>query len=432
MKKRLAVLLALMLSMSMSIPMPAGADELIEVSANDIAGEEVIGISDNAVEEEGTETTAGAESDNDIIAEEVSDITELADEDSEISDTIYTYEDGNELSTADTEAELSRLIQSVQFKTSGNNAYIKEYWGVVSKYIMPETITLGVTERKNYKIVGICEYAFKDANALETVSMSNIIEDAGENCFIGATSLNKINISEKLSYIPEGCFLYCENLKKIYIPKTVKSISKNAFSSSCNIIHDVYYGGSESDWKDIDIQEHNEMLEGARFHYNSSFGDYYKDNNFSNPPEKYVEKDDYWIKYNSVITFPGRKIKAKDFGDITISYNGQEYTASKIKINKKKQLFQITNIGPKDKSLRKHLKKSTKGDKGLTYTIMPYEVSTYDTVKVKLDKNNNLKSVKIKFENKYYKCKKTEYDYYPEINGISFKGDNLTGYYIIK
>ncbi len=402
MKKRLSVLLAF--ALAISSVMPANATEAKAIDE----------VSDNTVVQD---------------IETESSEAPVSDEDSEIKDLTYADENGSEILSSD-DIAINKLVEEISFVIKEDKAYIKSYWGILPKFVIPESRKFN--DDTVHLIEGLYPEAFKDANALKTVSMSNVIDEVGKNCFIGATSLNKINISEKLTYIPEGCFNYCDSLKKIYIPKAVKTIKSYAFTSSCNTIHDVYYSGSEADWNNISIKSHNEMLEGARIHYNASFSDYEKDNDFSNPPKNDSNKDNSWINYNSVITFSGKKVNAKDFGTITISYNGNEYTASKIKINRKKQLFQITNITPKDKSVRKYLKQLTKGDNGLSYTIKPYEFSSNDTVKVKLDRNNDLKSVKVKLPQKLYRCKKTEYSYDASSKTINFQGGNLSGNYILK
>ena len=51
------------------------------------------------------------------------------------------------------------------------------------------------------------------------------------------------------------------------ISKDVKNIEQEAFFH-CVALTDVYYEGSEADWKKITIGEKNECLTNAKIHYN--------------------------------------------------------------------------------------------------------------------------------------------------------------------
>ncbi len=62
-------------------------------------------------------------------------------------------------------------------------------------------------------------------------------------------------------------FDYCSNLESITLPKSIQTINKNAFEDS-EKLKNVYYAGSESDWKSITIEEGNENLTNANITYN--------------------------------------------------------------------------------------------------------------------------------------------------------------------
>ena len=57
-----------------------------------------------------------------------------------------------------------------------------------------------------------------------------------------------------------------QNLKSINIPNSVTTIGNSAFSS-CSKLKDVYYTGSEEEWKAI-IGSNNDYLTYATIHYN--------------------------------------------------------------------------------------------------------------------------------------------------------------------
>jgi len=56
-------------------------------------------------------------------------------------------------------------------------------------------------------------------------------------------------------------------LTSVTIPDSVAWIHYSAFSD-CSSLRDVYYGGSEEQWKRIDIRDGNEALNNAVIHYN--------------------------------------------------------------------------------------------------------------------------------------------------------------------
>ena len=108
--------------------------------------------------------------------------------------------------------------------------------------------------------------------------------------FTGLLLKNKINPLEYMNYIPTGfactldikeftipsniieigsyAFEDCANLASIEIPKNVTSIGNRAFFC-CSKLKDVYYAGSEEDWKNIKIEQGNGLLIDATIHYNS-------------------------------------------------------------------------------------------------------------------------------------------------------------------
>ena len=329
------------------------------------------------------------------------------------------------------------------------------------------TVRKGIKELKHLTFSdceSLAEIVFEEGTQLETI---------GDYCFIGCSSLNEVEIpdtvtlvdeyafteceaikgaklSNKMTKISVGTFKKCDNLTKAYIPKSVKTMGQTIFEClGGSKLSDIYYEGSESDWKNIEIEQNNDAIGKAKIHYNSSVDDYRKDSKNPSNPDKpvtpsgnsasqnapkteTVSRNGAEFTYNTEIAFPGKKIKADNFGTITISYNGQTYTAEKIKINKKNHKIQIKKITPADKKVQKELKKLTKGDGGLDFKVRSYLVSDTDDIKTKINKKGELKSVSIRLGDKYYKCKKDEYSYDAAAKKITFKGNNLSGEYIIK
>jgi len=154
-----------------------------------------------------------------------------------------------------------------------------------------------------------------------------------------------------------------------------------------------------------------------------------------NKPMAYSEetKGDFRIGYCHEIPFFGKsKPTVDNFGGMTVSQGNATYNVTKIKVNKKKHLIQITGLSGADKDTEKKIKKATKGSNGLSFKCNPYFVRDTDSVTPKFKKNGEPKSVKVKINGKDYKAKKEEFSFDSEHKQIQFKGSNLNGSYKIR
>lgn len=79
----------------------------------------------------------------------------------------------------------------------------------------------------------------------------------------------RVVISEGITEIEQQAFVTCSNIKQVVLPRTLKTVGVEAFRD-CSGLTDVYYSGSKAEWKKIKIGSHNEELNGATIHYNSS------------------------------------------------------------------------------------------------------------------------------------------------------------------
>ena len=100
--------------------------------------------------------------------------------------------------------------------------------------------------------------------------MPDSITRIGDNSFNNCYNLTELVLPKNLTYIGEYAFAECTSLSGITIPKGVSYIGKYAFYR-CHDLTDVYYAGSEADWRriNIDYSEYgNEWLLCAKIHYN--------------------------------------------------------------------------------------------------------------------------------------------------------------------
>ncbi len=85
---------------------------------------------------------------------------------------------------------------------------------------------------------------------------------------VGNTRTNYI-IPDNVTTIGNEAFYACENLTSIAIPDSLKEVGEYAFCYCVNI-KDIYYMGTETEWKSIYIGEYNNSLTNATIHYNST------------------------------------------------------------------------------------------------------------------------------------------------------------------
>ena len=92
-----------------------------------------------------------------------------------------------------------------------------------------------------------------------------------EIAFVGATNLISVMIPHSVTAIDGSAFSGCTNLTSVSISNSVTTVGENAFEQ-CDNLRDVYYAGSEAQWKKIDgISDSPLSAESVTVHY-SSFG----------------------------------------------------------------------------------------------------------------------------------------------------------------
>lgn len=65
------------------------------------------------------------------------------------------------------------------------------------------------------------------------------------------------------------CTFYMTEVRTVILPKSVTRIGRYSFDG-CKYLTDIYYAGSEADWKAIVIEDDNDSIPNATIHFNST------------------------------------------------------------------------------------------------------------------------------------------------------------------
>lgn len=139
-------------------------------------------------------------------------------------------------------------------------------------------------------LLSIRKYAFRDCNKLcqvedgvtyvdkwvigfdqeqKEVTLRSDTVGIGTEAFYGA-DIEQIVLPESVRSIDAEAFLSCSKLKSITIPLALKNVGFDAFEY-CHMLNEVFYAGSEEDWKKIDIEYGNGCpLYRIKKHYNTT------------------------------------------------------------------------------------------------------------------------------------------------------------------
>lgn len=117
-------------------------------------------------------------------------------------------------------------------------------------------------------VTSINEWAFAGCSSLKSVTIPGSASKICKYAFCNCGSLESVTIlSGSLASIDEYAFYICGCLKSMTMPDSVSSIGKAAFGGSG--VKDVYYSGTENQWRSIQFDENNAPLINAAIHYSS-------------------------------------------------------------------------------------------------------------------------------------------------------------------
>ena len=230
--------------------------------------------------------------------------------------------------------------------------------------------------------------------------------------FSGCKSLNSVTIPESVTNIYLLAFSYCTSLTSIIIPNRLKVIDDLAFYD-CESLENVYYTGSEKDWKKIKIGDYNSDLKYAAIHYNYRYSgntkiglsktSYIYNGKVKKPSVtvkdskgKKISSSNYTVSYSS-----GRKNVGKY--TVTIKFKGNYSGTVKKTFTIKPKATTISKVTAGKKAFTVKWKKQATQTTG--YQIQYSTSSKFKgakTVTVSKNKTTSKKISKLKAKKKYY------------------------------
>ena len=117
-------------------------------------------------------------------------------------------------------------------------------------------------------VTSIGNFAFYGCSSLTSVTIPEGVTSIGSGAFFSCSSLTSMTIPESVTSIGDAAFADCRSLTSVTIPDGVTSIGNSTFAG-CSRLKHVYYGGSDLQWKEIEIGSSNDDLTNATIHYAS-------------------------------------------------------------------------------------------------------------------------------------------------------------------
>lgn len=127
------------------------------------------------------------------------------------------------------------------------------------------------------KVTAIKGATFQDCTSLSSVTLPNTITYIGSGAFSDCQNLKTVKIPNGVTDIRYHTFTGCVSLTSVIIPNSITSIKDYSFYG-CSNLKDIYYSGSEEDWRSIKASNYMSgdddtfriFYENATIHYNST------------------------------------------------------------------------------------------------------------------------------------------------------------------
>ena len=177
------------------------------------------------------------------------------------------FADGNNLKAI----SIPKSVKSIGYTIFGFSSKISEifYGGSIedfNKISINENNNVLFKANINYNLDVIIEYVQNDNYSYILTNANEIYSLKCLNPKIENVDLTQEFNGYSLISLSKESFCNRYNLKFITLPNTLKLIQEDAFSNDFNL-HDIYYDGTEEQFKQIVIKENNERLNTTKIHY---------------------------------------------------------------------------------------------------------------------------------------------------------------------
>lgn len=190
--------------------------------------------------------------------------------------------------------------------------------------------------------------------------------------FNSCESLKEFVFPEGITEIPKQFFKNCNSLTRVQLPKSITTIGYNNFYYE-SVIKDVYYLGSEADWKNVTVESNNFNLDNALIHYNTKM---------PVPSGTVTSKKPNPVKVTTkAVTIKAKKLKSK------------KQTVKPLTIKSAKGTVKVTKVksGTTSKIYKKVTVNKTSG--AITFKKGKYSKKTYKVnLKITVSGNSDYKS----------------------------------------
>lgn len=117
------------------------------------------------------------------------------------------------------------------YNSSSKTATITKYTGDEINCAIPKSLG-------GYKVIEIDNYAFKDKNIMQTVSIPSTVKTIGFEAFSGCKNLKSVTIPDSVTYLGSYAFSNCPKLISVKIGKGIKILNRCTFNN-CTSLSDV-------------------------------------------------------------------------------------------------------------------------------------------------------------------------------------------------
>jgi len=148
-------------------------------------------------------------------------------------------------------------------------------------------------------------YRVGKESGIQSVVLEDGITKVSRMAFYECASLKDVTVKGPVTEIAEYAFTHCTALETLTIPATVTAIAEAAVND-CGALKDIYFGGTESDWSNVEVGQFNYPIlnHSATIH-------------FQDPSESIVASADLGERFTCTVN-----------ADDTVSVSGAESLSS--------------------------------------------------------------------------------------------------------